>query len=92
MPNGARWNTRLDAADLAVLDLEQLAELPGPVDVVVVEEREGEHDAALAVHRHEAAVTDARHDALQRSSNCFLQAPGTGCAVGCRAVVIMPFS
>src|SRR5690242_14000099 len=36
-----------DAAYLAVFDLEELAELPGPVDLLVIEEAEREHDAAL---------------------------------------------
>src|SRR5690242_1383094 len=40
---------RFDAADQAVLDLEQLAKLPCPVDVVVIKEGEREDDAAFAV-------------------------------------------
>src|SRR6478736_3859721 len=56
---------RLDPADLVALDLEQLAELPGPVDRPVVEGGEGEDDPALAVDRDEAAVADAGDDTLE---------------------------
>src|SRR6187402_3489427 len=57
---------RLDPADLVALDLEQLAQLPGPVDVAVVEGGEREHDPALTVDRDEAAVADARYHVPQR--------------------------
>ncbi len=56
---------RLDATDLPLLDPEQLRQLPGPVDAVVVEEPEREHDAAFTIHGHEAAVAHAIDDALQ---------------------------
>jgi hypothetical protein len=56
---------RLDAPDLAVLDLEQLRELPGPVDPVVIEEREREDDPALGVGRDESAVADPVDNAVQ---------------------------
>src|SRR5690606_28034800 len=71
---GAADEDRLDAADLIVLDLEQLAELPGPVDRPVVEEREREHDPPLAIHGDEAAVADARHCADQRGFELLLAA------------------
>src|SRR5690606_24028577 len=48
----------LDARDLAVLDLEELGELPRPVDAIVVEERQRERDAALDVDGHEPPVAD----------------------------------
>src|SRR6187402_530864 len=57
---------RLDPADLVALDLEQLTQLPGPVDVAVVEEGEREHDPALAVDRDAAAVADPGHRTDQR--------------------------
>src|SRR5690606_11283209 len=63
---GAADEDRLDPADLVVLDLEQLAELPGPVDRPVVEEGEREDHAALPVHRDEAAVANGRDDTEQR--------------------------
>jgi hypothetical protein len=49
----------LDPADLALLDLEQVGELPSPIDVLVIEEREREHDAALAVDGHETAIANS---------------------------------
>src|SRR5690606_33779104 len=65
---------RLDAADLLALDLEQLAQLPGPVDRPVIDEGEGEDDAPLAVHGHEAAVADAGDGADQRLLQLLLAA------------------
>ncbi len=54
--------------------LKSFGQLPGPVDAMVVEEAECEHDAAFAIHGHEAAVTYARSTMPFRpSSNCFLQ-------------------
>jgi hypothetical protein len=41
-----------DAADLPLLDLEQLGHLPCPVDPIMVEEHEGERDATLPVDRN----------------------------------------
>src|SRR5690606_18701695 len=55
----------LYAADLALFHPEQLGDLPGPVDAVVVEEREGENNAALPVHGHETPVANPVHDALE---------------------------
>src|SRR5690606_25378407 len=74
----------IDLADVALLDLEHLGDLPGMRlhrtcdDVAaigrlelaclatgVVEEGEREHDAALLVDGHEAAVTDAVHEGHQ---------------------------
>jgi hypothetical protein len=60
----------LHAADQVVLDFEQLAELPGPVDRPVVEKGEGENDAALAVDRDEAAIADAGDGADERRLSC----------------------
>src|SRR5690606_8509968 len=57
----------LDAADLPVLDLEQLRELPRPIDLMVVEEPEREHDPPLAVDRDEAPIAYPRHDIEQRA-------------------------
>src|SRR5688572_11525105 len=54
-----------DAANLAVLNLEQLRQLPRPVDVVVVEEGEGIDDAALAIDGDEPSVADTRDDAAE---------------------------
>src|SRR5690606_24905810 len=71
---GSANEDRFDTADLVVLDLEQLAQLPGPVDRTVVEEGEREHDSALAVHGDEAAVADAGHRADQRGLE-LLRAP-----------------
>src|SRR5262245_32118066 len=55
-----------DTANLTVLNLEQLRQLPGPVDVVVVEEGEGIDDAALAIDGNETPVADARDNAAER--------------------------
>src|SRR5262245_55859021 len=78
----AGWNPvrrpvedRLDTANLTVLDLEQLPELPRPVDLLVIEEREGEHDPALAIDGHEAAIADPRHHASQRVLELRLAVP-----------------
>jgi hypothetical protein len=48
-------------ADISFFDLEQLCELPGPVQSVMVEETKGEDNAALAVHCHESTVSDPRY-------------------------------
>src|SRR5262245_35603098 len=71
----------LDTPDLALLDPEQLGDLPGPVDAVVIEEAEGEHDAAFAVHGHEAPVAHAIDDALEALLELLL-AGGAGAAAG----------
>src|SRR6185437_5856427 len=63
---GSPVEDRFDAADLAVLDLEELSELPGPVDVLMVEEGKGEDNAVLAIDRHEPPVAHARDDVFQR--------------------------
>src|ERR1700733_4141600 len=68
----------LDATDLALLNLEQLAQLPRPVDVVMIEEGEREDDAALAVHGDKAAVANAAHDALQALLELLLAAHAIG--------------
>src|SRR5690606_34793334 len=64
----------LDPADLAVLDLEDLGELPGPVQPVVVEEAEREDVAALAVDGDEAAIANPRDDAPKRLLELLLAA------------------
>ena len=56
---------RFDAADHPVLDLEQLSELPGPVDAVMVEKRECKHDASLGIGSDETAIPYAIDDAVQ---------------------------
>src|SRR5580700_283025 len=68
----------LDAADPALLNLEEFAQLPRPVDVVMIEEGEGEDDAALAVHGDEAAVANAAHDALEALLELLLAAHAIG--------------
>jgi hypothetical protein len=81
---------RFDPANHAVLDLEQLGDLPGPVDLFVIEEAEGEHDAPLAVDGDEPAIPNPRHDALQRvlesllfsGRDCMPWRPGGGQAGG----------
>ena len=53
---------RLDTANLAVFNLEELAELPRPVDLFVIEEREGEDDPAFAIDGHETPVANPRDE------------------------------
>src|SRR5690606_14374506 len=60
---GRAMEDGFDSANLAVLDPEQLGELPGPVDPVMVEEGEGEHDPLFSIDRDEPAIADPRHDA-----------------------------
>src|SRR5690606_29184204 len=68
-----------DPADLPVLDLEQLGELPCPVDPVVIEERDREHDPLLAIDRDESPVADPRHDASDARLELLLaRDPGAG--------------
>src|SRR5580700_2802310 len=69
----------LDAADLALLNLEELAQLPRPVDVVMIEKGEREHDTALAVHGDKAAVANAAHDTLQALLELLLAAHAIRC-------------
>src|SRR5687767_9712328 len=66
---------RFDAANQAVLDLEEFGELPGPVDLLVVEERKREDDAPLAIDGDESPVADARDDAAQRLLELLLAVP-----------------
>jgi hypothetical protein len=55
-----------DSADQAVFDLEELADLPSPIDVRVIEERESEGDPAFPIDGNEAAIADPRTDIAQR--------------------------
>src|SRR5690606_4220691 len=71
-PVGAADEDRLDPADVLAVDLEQLAELPAPVDRPVVEEGEREHYPALAVDRDVAAVANPGHRADQRGLELLL--------------------
>src|SRR5690606_23252208 len=73
-PVGAADEDRLDPADVLAVDLEQLAELPAPVDRPVVEEGEREHYPALAVDRDVAAVANPGHRADQRGLELLLAA------------------
>src|SRR5580658_3565246 len=59
----------LDAADPALLNLEEFAQLPRPVDVVMIKEGEGED---------EAAVANAAHDALEALLELLLAAHAIG--------------
>src|SRR5690606_29243328 len=58
---------RLDPANQPVLDLEELGQLPRPVDPMMIEEREREDDASLAIHGDETPVADSRDDVEQRT-------------------------
>src|SRR4030095_7512489 len=70
---------RLDPADLAFLEFEELGELPGPVDPIVIEERERKDDAALAVDGDKSPVADAIHNVIQRISGELRETVVGGC-------------
>jgi len=57
-------------------DFKQLGQLPGPVDLHMVEKAECEGDASFPVDRNKSAVADSRYNASSPDSNCFLHAFG----------------
>ena len=58
-PVGASEEYGLYTADLAIFNLEQLRDLPGPVDLDMIKKAESEGNSAFAVYRDVAAVADA---------------------------------
>ncbi len=65
-----------NASDLAFFDFKQLCELPGPIDLHVIEETKGKDNSTFTVHCHEAAIADPRHNAFQLSFKLLLAFSG----------------
>jgi hypothetical protein len=62
-------------ADIAFFYPKELRDLPGPVQVVMVEKAECENNAAFPVHCHKAAITDSCNKPQQAGFELFFTAP-----------------
>jgi hypothetical protein len=61
-------------ADIALFDLKQLRNLPGPIDLFMIEKSESKNDTAFSIHCHEAAIQNPRYNTLDSLFELFLAA------------------
>ncbi len=74
----------LNPADLPLSDLEQFCNLPGPIDLHMIEKTECEDNPALPIYCYETAIADTGHD----TASC----PDSNCCLQFVWVVCIPFS
>ena len=74
-------------ANQAIFNLEQLGNLPGPVDLHMIEKSEGKYNAVFTIYCDEAAIPDPRNDVKKLSGFKLLLAVRLG---GLHAVTKQP--